>query len=213
MAPPGRFHPYDRLSPPKPRPQATWDRRADLEEGELQAGSRKCGICSTSATMARAGKGVAKHLRNGVVPKLSENPMPSVDESIELAGDAYHLAKSDRPHVNPPTHVKHISILRRAIPQVWGKIKDAAWARTGDTYSFDDRPRMGQKNRRLYVSLIEGDAYTCEEPESRKGTYYHPLCYKIIKTCFFSKATDDRVLFPEFFNPIRAKTVALVFTA
>lgn len=94
---------------------------------------------------------------------VSENPMPSVDESIELAGDAYHLAKSDRPHVNPPAHIKHVSIvrtrfyspivhsplfqLRWAIPQVWGKIKDAAQARTSDTYSFDDRPRMGQKNR------------------------------------------------------------------
>lgn len=46
---------------------------------------------------------------------VSENPMPSVDESIELAGDAYRLAKSDRPHVNPPPHVKHISIVRMSI--------------------------------------------------------------------------------------------------
>lgn len=52
--------------------------------------------------------------------------------------------------------------LRRAIPQVRGKIKDAARARTGDAYGFDDRPRMGQKNRRLYVALIDEDAYTCE---------------------------------------------------
>lgn len=43
---------------------------------------------------------------------VSENPMPSVDESIQLAGDAYHLAKLDRPHINPPTQVKHISIVR-----------------------------------------------------------------------------------------------------
>lgn len=46
---------------------------------------------------------------------VSENPMPSVDESIELAGDAYRLARSDRPHVNPPAQVKHISIVRTYI--------------------------------------------------------------------------------------------------
>ncbi|KIO17105.1 hypothetical protein M407DRAFT_85296, partial [Tulasnella calospora MUT 4182] len=97
--------------------------------------------------------------------------------------------------------------------QVRGKIKDAARARTGDTYGFDDRPRMEQKNRRRYIALIEQDAYTYAKPESLQGPYYHPLCYKILKTCFFSRAGDDGVAFSDFFSPIRPETIALVFTA
>lgn len=42
---------------------------------------------------------------------ISENPMPSVDESINLAGDAYRLAKADRPHVATPSDIKYISIV------------------------------------------------------------------------------------------------------
>ncbi|KIO23147.1 hypothetical protein M407DRAFT_78474 [Tulasnella calospora MUT 4182] len=144
---------------------------------------------------------------------VSEKPMPSVDESIELAADAFKLAKSDRPTVETPPDLKYISILRRAIPQVRGKIKDAARARAGDTYGFDDRPRMEQKNRRRYLSLVEQDAYTYEKPESFQGPYYHPLCYKILKTCFFSKTSDDGVAHSGFFSPINPETIALIFTA
>ncbi|KIO21133.1 hypothetical protein M407DRAFT_130438 [Tulasnella calospora MUT 4182] len=49
---------------------------------------------------------------------VSEKPMPSVDESIDLASDAYELTKTERPHVQPPSDIKYIPILRRAIPQV-----------------------------------------------------------------------------------------------
>ncbi|KIO16783.1 hypothetical protein M407DRAFT_85608 [Tulasnella calospora MUT 4182] len=151
---------------------------------------------------------------------VSEHPMPSVDESIEMAAESFEQAKHDRPTVATPSDVKYISIvsfsmgtLRRAIAQVRGRIKDAARARTGDSYGFDDRPRMEQKNRRRYLALLEEDAYTYEKPESFKGPYYHPLCYKILKMCFFSKASDDGVAFSDFFSPIRAETIALIFTA
>lgn len=40
-----------------------------------------------------------------------ENPMPSVDDSITLATDAFETAKFDRPHVNFPDDIAHISIV------------------------------------------------------------------------------------------------------
>lgn len=42
---------------------------------------------------------------------MSEKPMPSIDESIDLASDAYELTKMERPHVQPPSDVKYIPIV------------------------------------------------------------------------------------------------------
>ncbi|KIO21134.1 hypothetical protein M407DRAFT_245579 [Tulasnella calospora MUT 4182] len=72
---------------------------------------------------------------------------------------------------------------------------------------------MGQKNRRRYLTLVENDAYIYEKSDTLDGPYYHPLCYKIIKASFFSRASDDGIVFSEFFNPIRPQTIALVYTA
>lgn len=52
--------------------------------------------------------------------------------------------------------------LRRYVPQVRGKVKDAARAKVGDAYGFDDRPSMQQKNRRLYLDLLDQDSYIYE---------------------------------------------------
>ncbi|KIO16785.1 hypothetical protein M407DRAFT_85614, partial [Tulasnella calospora MUT 4182] len=97
--------------------------------------------------------------------------------------------------------------------QVRGKIKDAVRAKVGDAYGFDDRPSMHQKNRRLYLDLLNEDSYICEKPESFDGPYYHPICFKTLKSCFFGKSTDDGVAFSDWFSPIRMETIALVFTA
>lgn len=43
---------------------------------------------------------------------VAENPMPSVDDSINLATDAFELAKRDRPHINFPDDIAYISIVR-----------------------------------------------------------------------------------------------------
>lgn len=42
---------------------------------------------------------------------MSEKPMPSVDESIDLASDAYELTKMERPHVQLHSNVKYIPIV------------------------------------------------------------------------------------------------------
>lgn len=42
---------------------------------------------------------------------VSENPMPSVDDSIGLAADAFEVAKADRPHVDIPDEIAYISIV------------------------------------------------------------------------------------------------------
>lgn len=48
---------------------------------------------------------------------ISEKPMPSVDESIEMAADAFDMAKLKRPMVQPPSDVKYISIVSLSKPQ------------------------------------------------------------------------------------------------
>lgn len=48
---------------------------------------------------------------------ISEKPMPSVDESIEMAADAFDMAKLERPMVQPPSDVKYISIVSIFKPQ------------------------------------------------------------------------------------------------
>lgn len=58
-------------------------------------------------------------------------------------------------------------------------------------------------------SIIE----SFQKPESFQGPYYHPICYKILKACFFGKSSDDGVAFSEFFAPIKPQTIALIFTA
>ncbi|KIO27733.1 hypothetical protein M407DRAFT_23045 [Tulasnella calospora MUT 4182] len=79
MAPSSRFHPYTQSPDPQQFTHPNWDRRGDLEEGEIRVGQKR-GIRSAQAVMARAGKGVAKHLKTGVVPKFAEVVPPSVSQ-------------------------------------------------------------------------------------------------------------------------------------
>lgn len=118
---------------------------------------------------------------------------------------------------------------RRAFPQVRGQVKDNTRPRTTDTYDLDERPGAQADNVRKYLALVENDAYiyavssdvhtytklliTVQDPETRSGPYYHSLIYKVLKATFFSKSSDDGVVHQEYFNPVRAETVALIATS
>ncbi|KAJ7909921.1 hypothetical protein B0H13DRAFT_2661302 [Mycena leptocephala] len=68
-------------------------------------------------------------------------------------------------------------------------------------------------NRKLAEDLKEGSVFAFKDVEAKKGLYKHPILQSTVNAMWFANRRDEGPRHPEFFSPLRSRSLAAILTA
>ncbi|KAJ7930331.1 hypothetical protein B0H13DRAFT_1962243 [Mycena leptocephala] len=68
-------------------------------------------------------------------------------------------------------------------------------------------------NRKLAEDLKEGSVFAFKDVEAKKGLYKHPILQSTVNAMWFANRRDEGPTHPEFFSPLRSRSLAAILTA
>ncbi|KAG8916608.1 hypothetical protein FRC02_003707 [Tulasnella sp. 418] len=145
----------------------------------------------------------------------TKDPFPTTEDQFQITQQALTKAIEEEgiDDIEWECNSTHIKIVQRGITQMRGQLKDAARMFVRSSYALANQLTKVRGTRKLYLKLVEDDAYIHEDIALKKGRWYHPILMEVIRVVFFAKRNPEALKFREYFEPIPAPLIALTATA
>ncbi|KDQ12076.1 hypothetical protein BOTBODRAFT_635548 [Botryobasidium botryosum FD-172 SS1] len=137
----------------------------------------------------------------------TQDPFPKPDDAIGLGDIAFEDVTGGLEAMDA-----QLKVITKGTCQMRSKLKRTIRLILPAHFSFTET-KSPLYNRKLYKSLIEGDAYIHEIPEEKAGKFLHTLGFEAFKSMWFENGEDDGMHYADIFGPcLSPKCIALIYT-
>ncbi|KAG8950589.1 hypothetical protein FRC03_012803 [Tulasnella sp. 419] len=141
----------------------------------------------------------------------SKAPFPDLQVEEQMARWAWSDARKEL-ELDVSIKPDALKLIKQRTSQMRGELVTAV-KHLICLYGFDDDCLKIKANSRLYRELMEDDNFLYQDHTKHYGLFYHPILLRAIRRMWFKSPSDEGVKYQRYFKPIRAPTIALVFTA
>ncbi|KAG8914570.1 hypothetical protein FRC02_004909 [Tulasnella sp. 418] len=139
----------------------------------------------------------------------AKDPFPDQQSEDKMARWAWDDACTQLQIDEIPINKQALRLIKLCTSQMQGEVVTIVKANM-NLYGLSNDASKFVSNKCLYRKLSDTDNY---DYEKKFGVFYHPILFTTVHQMWFKLASHEGPMYPRYFRPIRALTIALVYAA